>query len=158
MNDLLEKELSAFISRFENESKEVKSHVHYHSTLNITNQLLKISDEIKRFKKCKESTLSYFEELKPMDFPTGKLISNELFHNYLFETGSFLIKERDFRDNKGNVIKYISVGIVIDIIIYFISKNVVPFYFPITTLIFTYLGFKRREKAIIEKKAIGVGY
>ena len=82
----------------------------------------------------------------------------ELYKKYIDEPGQFLIFERDFRHKGTNKIKYITFGIVLDFLAYYFFKSRFPFYFPVFSLIFIFLGIRRTKKMIADKKAFGRGY
>jgi len=156
-NEVLKEKLEEFINLFESETEEIKKQIHYNSTLNITNQLLKFHNN-KESEKFKTLMVDYFEELKVTDLPTGKKTSLELYHKYILKSGQFLIYERDFRHNNGNLIKYVGFGIVLDFFIYYFFNTNLPFYLPIFTLIFTIMGFRKKKKMITNKKSFGIGF
>jgi hypothetical protein len=156
-NETLKEKLNEFIKLFESESEEIKGNVNYNSTLNITNQLLKFHNN-KESEKYKTLIVEYIDELKTTDLPTGKMTQLELYNKYILKTGNYLVHERDFRHKGTNKIKYITLGIVLDFLVYYFFKSKLPFYFPIFTLIFTFLGIRRTKKMIADKKAFGRGY
>ncbi|GAA4281918.1 hypothetical protein [Gaetbulibacter aestuarii] len=156
-NETLKEKLNEFIKLFESESDEIKGQVNYNSTLNITNQLLKFHHN-KEAEKYKTLIVEYIDELKTTDFPTGTKTQMELYKKYIFKTGQYLINERDFRHKGTNKMKYISFGIVLDFLVYYFVKSKLPFYFPIFTLIFTFLGIRKTKKMVADKKAFGRGY
>ena len=140
-NEVLKEKLEEFINLFESETEEIKKQIHYNSTLNIINQLLKFHNN-KESEQYKTLMTEYVDELKVTDLPTGKRTSLDLYHKYILKCGRFLIYERDFRNNDGNVIKYVGFGIVLDFLIYYLFNSKLPFYLPIFTPIFTILGFR----------------
>jgi predicted restriction endonuclease len=156
-NETLKKKLEEFINLFESETEEIKGQVNYNSTLNITNQLLKFHHN-KESEKYKVLIAEYIDELKTTDLPTGKMTSLELYNKYILKTGNYLVHERDFRHKGTNKIKYIFVGIVLDVLVYYFFKSKLPFYLPIFILIFTFLGIRRTKKMITDKKAFGRGF
>lgn len=156
-NEALRVKLEEFINLFESETEEIKEQVNYNSTLNITNQLLKFHNNTES-ETYKVLIAEYVDELKTTDLPTGKIPALELYKKYILEIGRFLIRERDFSHKGTNKIKYTSLGIVLDILVYYFFNSKLPFYFPIFTLIFTFLGIKRTQKAIADKKIFGHRY
>ena len=156
-NETLREKLEEFINLFESQTEEIKGQVNYNSTLNITNQLLKFHHN-KESEKYKVLIADYIDELKTTDLPTGKIIALELYNKYILKTGQYLTHERDFRHKGTNKIKYIGFGIVIDVLVYYFFNSKLPFYLPIFTLIFTFLGIRRTKKMISDGKAFGLGY
>jgi hypothetical protein len=156
-NEILTEKIEGFINLFESESEELKGQINYNSTLNISNQLLKFHHN-KESEKYKVLIAEYIDELKTTDLPTGKKTSLELYEKYILKTGRYLIRERDFRHKGTNKIKYIGVGIVLDVLVYYLFNSKLPFYLPIFTLIFTFLGIRRIKKAITDRKVFGYGY
>jgi hypothetical protein len=153
-NETLKEKLDEFIKLFESESEEIKGNVNYNSTLNITNQLLKFHHN-KESEKYKTLIAEYIEELKTTDLPTGTKTQLELYNKYILKTGQYLIHERDFRHKGTNKIKYITFGIVLDFLVYYFFKSKLPFYLPVFTLIFTFLGIRRTKKMVTDGKAFG---
>jgi len=156
-NEILKEKLEEFINLFESETEEVKKQIHYNSTLNITNQLLKFHNN-KESEQYKAIMAEYIDELKVTDLPTGKKTSLELYNKYILKCGQFLIYERDFRNNGGNIIKYVGFGIVLDCLVYYFFNSKLPFYLPIFTPIFLILGFRKKKKMITDKKSFGIGF
>ncbi|WP_242131170.1 hypothetical protein [Aestuariivivens marinum] len=156
-NESLKEKLEEFIKLFETETEEVKGQVNYNSTLNIGNQLLKFHYN-RESEKYKALIAEYIDKLKTTDLPTGKITQLELYNKYILKAGRYLIYERDFRHVGTNKIKYIIFGIFLDFLIYYFFKLKLPFYLPVFTLIFTFLGNRRTKKMIANKKAFGRGY
>ncbi len=156
-NETLKEKLEEFINLFESETEEIKKQIHYNSTLNITNQLLKFHNN-KESEKYKTLMADYIDELKVTDLPTGKKTSLDFYGKYVLKSGQFLTTERDFRNNNGNLIKYVGFGIVLDFLVYYFLNSKLPFYLPIFTLIFTILGFRKKKKMITDKKSFGIGF
>tara|TARA_R110000787_G_scaffold22308_6_gene64948 strand:- start:1148 stop:1612 length:465 start_codon:yes stop_codon:yes gene_type:complete len=146
-DEILKNKLNNFISRFEKENENVKKLIHYNSVKNITNQILILKNK-KNTQKYKESIQSYLDEIELMSSPIDKLISKFLYHEYIFESGRFLMYKGNFKTN-GNLFFVLFLGIIIDSIIYFLGFR---FYFPIFTLIFFIYGLTIRKKAINENR------
>ena len=156
-NETLKEKLDEFIKLYESETEEIKGNVNYNSTLNITNQLLKFHNN-KESEKYKTLIVEYIDELKTTNLPTGTRTQLELYNKYILKTGQYLIYERGFRHKGTNKIKYITLGIVLDVLIYYFFKSKLPFYLPIFTLIFTFLGIRRMKKMVTDRKAFGRGF
>ncbi|UKM66628.1 hypothetical protein GSB9_03218 [Flavobacteriaceae bacterium GSB9] len=156
-NEVLKEKLEEFINLFESETEEIKKQIHFNSTLNIINQLLKFHNN-KESEKYKSLMADYIDELKVTDLPTGKKTSLDLYGKYVLKSGQFLTIERDFRNNNGNLIKYLGFGIVLDLLVYYFLNSRLPFYLPIFTLIFTILGVRKKKKMITDKKSFGIGF
>ena len=156
-NESLKEKLEEFIKLFETETEEVKGQVNYNSTLNIGTQLLKFHHN-RESKKYKALIAEYIDKLKTTDLPTGKIPQLELYNKYILKAGGYLIYERDFRHKGTNKIKYIIFGIVIDYLVYYFFKLKLPFYFPVFTLILTFLGNRRTKKMTANKKVFGREY
>ncbi|MAB49523.1 MAG: hypothetical protein CMC05_12930 [Flavobacteriaceae bacterium] len=156
-NETLKEKLEEFINIFESETEEIKGHVNYNSTLNIGNQLLKFHHN-REAEKYKTLIVEYIDKLKTTDLPTGTKTQLELYNKYILKTGKYLIHERDFRHKGTNKLKYIAFGIILDFLVYYFFKSKLPFYFPIFTLIFTFLGTRRTKKMIAGKKVFARGY
>ena len=100
----------------------------------------------------------YFDELKITNLPTGKKASLDFYGKYVLKSGQFLTLERGFRNNRGNLIKYVGFGIVLDFLVHYFLNSVLPFFLPIFTLIFSILGFIKKKRMIIDKKSFGIGF
>jgi len=156
-NETLKEKLKEFINLFESETEEIKGQVNYNSTLNIGNQLLKFHHN-REAEKYKTLIVEYIDELKTTDLPTGTKTQLELYSKYISKTGRYLIYERDFSHKGTNTLTYITFGIVLDILVYYFFKSKLPFYLPILTLIFIFIGNSRTKKVIANKKVFGRGY
>lgn len=156
INETLKRELESFINRFESESEEIKSQVHYQSVINITEQLAKIAND-SNTEKYKTAGVNFFNGIKNIDFPLGKIESLDFYNSYVLKCGQFLTRRKDFRSN-ADILKYIVLGILLDIGIYYFTKTMIPFYLPISTLTLTFLGYRSRNRKKKKNKYFAIGY
>ena len=155
-NEILKEELESFIMRFEYESDEIKRQIHYQSVINITEQLIKIVND-NETEEYKLAGVEYFNNIQKIDFPLGNIESMNLYKSYIQKSSKLLIPRKDFRSS-ADILKYIILGILLDIGIYYFTKTILPFYLPVSTLILTFLGYRSRSKKKNMKKYFAIGY
>ena len=156
-NEKLKEKLNEFKKLLESENNETRKQVHYNSTFNIVNELLKFK-KIERAEKFKILMIEYIDELNATDLPLGKIRSAELYKKYVLKSGQFLIHERDFRPKGINILKYLVLGIILDVLAYYFFNNSLPFYFPVITILLILFGIFRERKLISERKCFGINY
>ncbi len=153
MNERIKKERLKFISNLERRDRSEKKLYHYHSVLNLSNGIIKYNDI--NSNSSKELIIKYFGEINELK---DSLIDREqsfyFYKEYLLPVGRVLIKKADFR-TKGDILKYIVLGIILDLIIFgFLLKS----FYVVFTFIFLLIGYLRRKEKIRKNKFFSVNW
>lgn len=139
INNKIQDELSLFISNLENRDKVEKNFHHYRSVVNLANGLLLVGDYSSIAQK--KSILNYLEAVKDLDYMIDQHNSLELYKNFILPVGQYLTKRRNFR-SKWDILKYLVVGIIIDLVLMnFVLKTNYFVFTPVLVI----LGYIRRK-------------
>lgn len=150
LNDTLNNKLESFISRFEHNENQIKKQVHYNSVKNITLELLMVKNK-KQVKKHMESVLKFFDEIENMNFPIEKLLSEKLYHKYIFEAGRYLMHKSDFKTN-GSLLFIVLLGVIIDFIVFYFDLLLLGLFIPMFTVLFFIYAYKVKSRAVNENR------
>lgn len=138
INETLKENLEPLINQFEFD--EINNQVNYQSVIIITKQLAKTTNDSETEKQI-TTRVNFFNKIKYC-FPLGRVESLGFYKSYVLKCGQFLTGKRDFRSN-GDILKYIVLGILLDIGIYYFTKSIFPFYLLISTLTLTFIGWRQ---------------
>ena len=148
-------DLSDMISSFEENLRESKSKriYHYQSVLNIGKSLQKYNDE--KTNEFKDQLLSYLQIVEENKYePISKRDSSQYFSEYLFPSFLFLVNKEQFRA-KSTVKSFFVIGLIIDLILYFITQW---YYYPIFTIVLFLISYSRNMDAKKEKRFASMFY
>ncbi|QNJ98159.1 hypothetical protein ALE3EI_1603 [Constantimarinum furrinae] len=151
---VLQEKLKEFIHNNESQSDFSKRRIHYNSTINITNGLLRTWDKSK-FEEYEKNLLTYFSLIKDQEFPLEKGQSIYNYHEFLLPVGRYLISKMNFI-SKANLKVAIIFGLFLDILFYFLSTKFEFLYFPLFTLILTIIFFYKQRLAIKEERMFSI--
>jgi hypothetical protein len=152
----LKEKFEDFNKRFENESDYIKKQVNFQSVQNVTNQLFKMYNK-KETEPLKTLMIEYFDKVEKEDFPTGSLLRNELYRKHILEVGHYLMKNKDFCSPTDIFLK-ITIGIILDAIIHYFTKDMLSFYVPVATILMFAIGLNYRRKSKAANMYFSKGY
>jgi len=157
MTDItLKQKLEDFNKRFENEPDYIKKQVNFQTVQNVTNQLFMMYNK-KEIEPLKILMIDYFDKVEKEDFPTGGLLRNELYGKYILKVGNYLMKKKDFCSNTDLFLKTL-IGVILDSIIYYFTKDMLSFYIPIATILMFAVGYNYRRKSKAANRFYSKGY
>ena len=147
--------LSEMISSFEENLRESrnKKNYHYKSVLNIGKSLKKYNDE--NTDKFKDQLLSYLKIAERKNYEAiSKKDSSQYFTEYLFPSFLFLVNKEQFRA-KSTVKSFFVIGLIIDLILYFLTGW---YFYPIFTIGLLLFSYSRNLEAKREKRFASMYY
>jgi len=141
MNEKIKNERDFFLKNLKNSDNEKKKLFHYQSVLNLSIGLALLNNSASH-NSSKELMLEYFNLMKQFDYLLSQKESLVYYKKYILPIGRHLIYNSGYR-TKGDVFKYISVGLVFDIILYQFLTNI---FYPIFIIIFSLIAYLKQKK------------
>jgi hypothetical protein len=156
---LVDEKSAEFVSEFENAPERIKELLHYQSTVNVSNEIIRFNNS--EAHALKDKLLEYFELVKEIDFSVDekdyseiqkqKAESRKRYQKYIYPAGSFLMWESEFT-TKLPIGFYLFIGIIADLIVYYnFTKEIVP----LATIALIGIGILFRKRKRNEQKVFG---
>ncbi len=150
LNKIFNEKLNQFCVENKKENDKDKSTIHYKSIVNISKSLRKYNDEKAII--LKEKLIEYFDKIKYQQYDRfDKLESLKLYKDYVAPSTFFLFKEEKFISH-AHIKVMTLIGILIDIILYFLINDIINFFFPVFTISFFLISLSKKNEAKIKGK------